>query len=996
MARFVPLRRLAPLLLTFALILPSSAHAFGFHCTQMWGSCGHTPGLFDLVSGITLDGDGNVYVIDRNTERVQKFDADGNYLLGWELTLPANPYAITVDGGFVYVAEGGGHRVLKFTTEGEYVTEWGGQGNGDGQFDTPLGIVVGPDHNVYVSDQENHRIQKFTPNGVFIMKWGSQGAYEGLFYNPGGSVFDADGYLHIVDRATARINVFTSEGEYVRSWGYPHLGFPIDIDIDADGNFYIADSFYHQISKFSPGGVPIDGMGSFGDGLGQMRYPTGVAVNDIGQVYAASYQNCRALRFDPCPVMEVTDQPEPLSLPYGSTAVFSLTAPSALSYHWVRDNQTLYDGPRISGAETATLTITSFEASDEGNYWCSVTNVCGQGNESDHVALTQGTIPSCFGPPAPPPTGMAAWWAMDDGPGNTIPDVLHPVGNKNHASLTGAASLVSGKVGTAVRCDGVDDGLHVPSTLSPRLAATSTGLSIDAWILPRSGSSASAYRMILQKGLLKKTTVNQGGITALAPGYAFYLRDGRMGFQMPNLDYEPVAFEPPMAAMSMDEWHHVAVTIQPQVTGGGKFYLDGVEVASFTPPSGILGNLADLYIGRLTPQQGPDIGAAPFNGDIDEVEIFVTAIGSTAVNKIWSAGCTGKRRVQVLANAVTTIRENTASADVCFAIQNLSSSDRNYSWSMAASGPAVGCPSSVPVSFTPPSGNVLVPAGQSVDLSATASVSPGALTAPLTRCYTLTVTDLGDNGVITAGGTLAYTGEKISGNAACTPPDLAAVPPSPVSLESRTGTATFTLFNDGPIGVTVPWSIRTRDPETGGASSVLRLEGQAAGVPWSGSQFVPANGSAPVPVSVALDEYEPTLRDEIVLAADLDGDLTYDDDLASTHVASGVDTSLALVGVGGVAGATARGLSLRATPNPFGSVTTLAFRIAHATRVEVDVHDVTGRRVRRVTSARLEAGDRQVIWDGRDDAGAAVAAGVYLARVRAGAEEGVVRVLRLR
>jgi hypothetical protein len=216
-------------------------------------------------------------------------------------------------------------------------------------------------------------------------------------------------------------------------------------------------------------------------------------------------------------------------------------------------------------------------------------------------------------------------------------------------------------------------------------------------------------------------------------------------------------------------------------------------------------------------------------------------------------------------------------------------------------------------------------------------------------------------------------------------------------VEGGAGTARFELWNDGITDVTVPYSIRTRNPDTGGGSSVLRIEGQAPGVPVTGLQLVPAGSWVQVPVNVSLDEYEPLLRDEIVLAADLDGDQVHDDELASTHVASGTDTSLALVGVGpSRGGSQAPGLTLRAAPNPFGSATTLMFRLAQEARVEVDVLDVTGRRVRRVTSERHPAGDRQMIWDGRDDAGAAVAAGVYLARVRAGAEEGVVRVLRLR
>jgi hypothetical protein len=400
-------------------------------------------------------------------------------------------------------------------------------------------------------------------------------------------------------------------------------------------------------------------------------------------------------------------------------------------------------------------------------------------------------------------------------------------------------------------------------------------------------------------------------------------------------------------------------------------------------------------VGRFSPQWGPEFPAFAFNGDIDEVEVFVTAIDTASVRKIWSAGCTGKRRVQVLTNSLASIREGTASAEVCFAVQNLSASARSYSWSISVSGPSADCPSSVPVTFTAASGNISVPAGERADLSTTASVAPGALAAPFTRCYQLTVTDLDDGGVITATGHLAFSGEHVSGRAACVPPEIGETFATFGEASVGTGIATFTLYNDGPTGVSVPLSVRTRDPETGGPSGVLRIEGQPAGVPWTGSVFVPALGSASLPVNVSLDEHEPFLRDEIVLADDLDGNLAYDD-IASTRVAAGDDTSLALLGVGPRAERPTRGITLRAAPNPFGGVTAFSFTLAQAAPVELDVVDVTGRRVRRVFASRLEPGEQRVTWDGRDDRGARLPAGVYLGRVRAGSATAVVRLLRMR
>ncbi|MEQ1834213.1 MAG: LamG-like jellyroll fold domain-containing protein, partial [Candidatus Eisenbacteria bacterium] len=840
-------RGFVSLALACALLAPTRAAASGYYSTGFWGS-------FGLTLGIALDASSNVYVTDLSSDFVKKFDAEGNFLLQWNIG--HTPYAVVTDGDYVYVTDSVDDKIMKFTSEGVFVLEWGAFGTANGQMRTPIGLAVGPDHTVYVSDLENHRVQKFTPTGEFLGTWGSVSWPNGSWSDIRGLAVGGDGTVYIAGGNAARVSVYTSDGTFIRMFGAGILGRPTDVDLGPDGNLYIPDEALHVVWLFTPTGDLIESFGSFGTNAGQMRIPRSLAVNAANQIYVAEYLNGRVQRWAPCPFPAFTVQPEPQSLAYGGTATFSVTAPNAVDFQWFHDNVVLSDVGGVHGANTATLTIANFQAADLGSYWCDISNICGQSAESDHVALTQAVAPSCFGPPAPPPAGMAAWWAMDPGPGRTTPDVLHPVGNKNHATLTGAAALVAGKVGAAVRCNGVNDGLHVPSTLCPRLAAASTGLSIDAWVLPRSGSSANAYRMILQKGLLKKHSFSSGGVTALAPGYAFYLKNGRMGFQMPDPDYEPVTFEPAMAAMTMDEWHHVAVTIEPQVVSGGRFYLDGVQVASFTPPSGILDNLADLYIGRFTPQLGPATPDSAFNGDIDEVELFVTAIDSSAVRRIWSAGCTGKERVQVLTNDVT-IRQSTASAEVCFAIQNLSPFDRHYSWSIAASAPAAGCASAVPVTFTPSSGNLVIPAGERVDLSSAATVPTGALATPFTRCYEVAVTDLDDDVVIPAGATLSYTGHKVSGRASCTPPEVSSVTPLAFAAEGGNGTAIFTVFNDNAFGVTLPYSIRTRDPLTDGPSGVLRLEGQAPGLPWSASAFIPAGGVLQVPVDVTLDEYEP-------------------------------------------------------------------------------------------------------------------------------------------
>lgn len=63
----------------------------------------------------------------------------------------------------------------------------------------------------------------------------------------------------------------------------------------------------------------------------------------------------------------------------GETVSFSVvvSSPPPASYHWKKGSTFLTDGGGISGARTSTLTLTSVDDLDEGNYSCEVTPPCG-------------------------------------------------------------------------------------------------------------------------------------------------------------------------------------------------------------------------------------------------------------------------------------------------------------------------------------------------------------------------------------------------------------------------------------------------------------------------------------------------------------------------------------------------------------------------------------------------------------------------------------------
>jgi hypothetical protein len=85
-----------------------------------------------------------------------------------------------------------------------------------------------------------------------------------------------------------------------------------------------------------------------------------------------------------------------------------------------------------------------------------------------------------------------------------------------------------------------------------------------------------------------------------------------------------------------------------------------------------------------------------------------------------------------------------------------------------------------------------------------------------------------------------------------------------------------------------------------------------------------------------------------------------------------------------------------AYPNPCGPGARIAFRVEAATEpVRAIVYDAAGRRVRRLLDAPRVSGRHVIEWDGTDDDGRRVNAGLYFVRVTVGGREHLGRVVRL-
>jgi hypothetical protein len=453
------------LLLILLLVQGVQAETYGF--VTKWGGLNH-PYL------MAMDATGNMYVVDNGHSIIQKFDSAGNSLgyfgeYGNGNGQFNNPLGIAVNknNGDIYVSDNSNNRIQRFDSAGNYLGKWNVVG--------PYGIAVDSSGKVYVAtypggDYPYHKVEKFDSNGVPITSWGEYafplevGKFVGMIY---GVAVDSNNFVYVAD--PARIFRFDKDLWYETEWGTPtgtgdgKLDGPLGVAVDGANNVYVTDYYNHRVQKFKSNGEFLAKWGTYGDGDGQFKEPTGIAVDTSGNVYVADRNQNRIQKFS-------------------NTGMEFSSDPSGAQI-WIDGADTGFvTGKTIYGLSPGDHVVT-FKLAGYENYEFSATVIGGEVVHLSTYDLVPVTPPSIT---VTAPNGGETWyrgttrtirWTYTGDPGPNVKITLLKGGIET-AVLSASTSISSGTYAWVIPSGitpGNDYKIAVQSTTQPAVTDTSDG-----------------------------------------------------------------------------------------------------------------------------------------------------------------------------------------------------------------------------------------------------------------------------------------------------------------------------------------------------------------------------------------------------------------------------------------------------------------------------------------------------------------------------------------
>ena len=367
----IPLSRRSLQLLLFLFTLgASTAFCQPYLITTVAGTNrlldGHAAASVPLRSplSVALDNQGNLYIADRDDNRVRKVAAGSNIITtiagvglpGYtgdrgkaSVATLASPSGLAVDTlGNVYIADVDNYAVRRVSPDGTINTV---AGNGTPGFSgdngaatsaqlQPLAVAVDSQGNLYIADELNNRVRKVDTRGIITTIAGNgQFGYSGdsssavstaidiptgLAVDAGGDVYVAAGYERVLEitPAGAIADVAGTGYGYIIDGGDARQSIvsPLGVALDGKGTLFLSDLYSNKIRRvdlvshiiFSAAGN--GSMGFSGDGgpalSAEFNTPAGIALDAAGDLFVADFGNNRVRKISNSTITTVVGVPD--------------------------------------------------------------------------------------------------------------------------------------------------------------------------------------------------------------------------------------------------------------------------------------------------------------------------------------------------------------------------------------------------------------------------------------------------------------------------------------------------------------------------------------------------------------------------------------------------------------------------------------------------------------------------------------------------------------
>ncbi len=265
---------------------------------------GNKANPLSLPSDVSVDQNGDIYVVDSGNHRISVFNNSGESILtisrkGQKKDELTNPVGIDTDKKNIYVADKDNHRIQIFSKDGIFkkniILKQGDK------LIRPVDVAVNTNLQLfYISGNNNHKVMVYDYSGALLYQWGGEGTNKGEFRYPATiSLFNSN--VFVVDVLNSRVQIFDAKGDLhaiAGEWGVlpGQLFRPKGVALDKKGNIYVSDSYLGVIQVFSSDTSFRYVLSDNGKPY-KFTSPTGITIDKQNRLYVCEMLKNKVLVF---------------------------------------------------------------------------------------------------------------------------------------------------------------------------------------------------------------------------------------------------------------------------------------------------------------------------------------------------------------------------------------------------------------------------------------------------------------------------------------------------------------------------------------------------------------------------------------------------------------------------------------------------------------------------------------------------------------------------